>query len=126
MTYLGPENVFVSISESGSLENTKGAIEDLRLELENLGVKHHITTGIDHIQQLEMLRTLPPEGQRDGWAYTGRPDHVSGKDGWELRRIPYLAKQRNMVMEPLRESKTRQWDKVLWINDVVFTVSYDP
>lgn len=121
---LGPENVFVSISESGSLENTKGALLDLEGELKKLGVKHRIVTGIDHLEQYDMLRNLPPIGQRQGWVYTGRPESFAGKDGWEMRRIPYLAKQRNLVMEPLYEAAEGEWDKVLWINDVVFKVSF--
>jgi len=122
--HLGPSNVFVSISESGSLEGTKGALMDLQMELEKLDVRHRIITGIDHIQQAQMLRDLPPEGQREGWIYTGRPESKSGKEGWELRRIPYLANERNMVMEPLVRSEKREWDKVLWINDVIFTVRF--
>jgi len=116
--------VFVSISESGSLENTKGALMDLKEELEKLGVRHRIITGIDHEQQQEMLRNLPAEGNRQGWVYTGRPESKSGKEGWELRRIPYLAKERNMVMEPLVANREREWDKVLWINDIVFSVRH--
>ena len=41
----------------------------------------------------------------------------------ELRRIPYLARLRNLVMEPLFEMKKsgQTVDKILFLNDVVFT-----
>lgn len=132
MKHLGPQNVYVSIGESGSLENTKGALFDLQAELKSLGVAHHIEVGIDSIEQATMLSDLPPEGQRDGWIFTGRKTayHPAvgtvevGKEGWEKRRIPYLAVQRNQVMEPFYEAKNGRWDKILWINDVVFTVRF--
>lgn len=45
-THLGPENVFVSILESGSLENTKGALLDLERQLSDLGVESRIELGM--------------------------------------------------------------------------------
>ncbi|KAG9245556.1 glycosyltransferase family 69 protein [Calycina marina] len=120
---LGPENVYISITESGSLENTKGALLELGGELQKLGVKHRILTGINHLEQQDMLRALPEEGKRQGWVYTGRPESKAGKEGWEMRRLPYLASLRNQVLEPLLEGPEGEWDKILWINDVVFTVS---
>jgi len=120
---LGPSNVYVSITESGSFDNTKGALKYLEGELQKLGAKHRILTGINHVEQQSMLRDLPSEGNRQGWVYTGRPENKAGKGGWEMRRIPYLAKERNMVLEPLFEGPDGQWEKILWINDVVFTVS---
>ncbi len=53
--------------------------------------------------------------------FTGR-----GRSGWEVRRIPHLADLRNRAMRPLREmAPGRMFDRVLWINDVVFTVSLE-
>lgn len=114
--YYGPENVYVSISESGSWDGTKDAIRELDRELGNLGVERtivmHETTHAD-----EMAGTPGP-----GWIWTKR-----GKQ--EIRRIPYLAGIRNEVMEPLRRlaqskngEKGRYFDKILWLNDVVFKV----
>jgi len=118
---LGTENVFVSIMESGSQENTKGALRDLVEKLDNLGVDNKIVLGIDAVEQAETLKNVPEEGDRDGWIFTAR-----GEKGWELRRIPYLAELRNMVMAPLLDEKSdTRFDKVLWINDVVFTVSWE-
>jgi hypothetical protein len=117
--HLGPENVYVSIVESGSQEGTKGALTDLKGELDKLGVKNTISLGIDVWQQAADLLEFPEEGEdRSGWIFTGR-----GKSGWEVRRIPYLAKLRNQAMEPLLAmSPGKKFDKVMWINDVVFTV----
>lgn len=120
--------------ESGSLDDTKGALLDLKNELEMLGVAHHIELGITREEQETMLRDLPPENERSGWIFTGRKivNHPLvgrvevGKDGWEKRRIPYLAAQRNKVMEPFYADGAPRFDKILWINDVVFTVCSSP
>jgi hypothetical protein len=117
--HLGPSNVFVSIVESGSQEDTKGALYDLKAKLDELGVGNKIDLGIDVWQQTEELLKKPDEGKREGWIFTGRSE-----SGWEVRRIPYLAKLRNKAMEPLLAlSPGRIFEKVIWINDVVFTVS---
>jgi hypothetical protein len=118
-TFLGPQNVYVSIVESGSLEDTKGALIDLKGELDKLGVGNRIILGEDAFQQIQILETTPEEGKRQGWIYTG-----IGIDGWEKRRIPHLAVLRNKAMEPLVEDDEKKWDRLLWINDVVFTVSH--
>jgi hypothetical protein len=117
-TFLGPHNVYVSIVESGSLENTKGALIDLKTELDKIGVENRIILGEDAAKQVEMLETTPEEGKRQGWIFTG-----NGTDGWEKRRIPHLAALRNKAMEPLVENDEQKWDRLLWINDVIFTVS---
>lgn len=63
---MGLQNVFVSILESGSLEDTKGALQDLNSKLDELGVESAIFLGMDNLQQLELLN-VPPEGKdRDG------------------------------------------------------------
>ena len=117
---LGPQNVFVSIVESGSQEDTKGALSELEGKLNALGVEHRISLGINVTEQTESLKKVPKEGEdRTGWIFTGR-----GEQGWEVRRIPYLAALRNQAMEPLEEMKDKlKFDRVLWINDVVFSVS---
>lgn len=117
---LGPQNVYVSILESGSQEDTKGALRELEGRLNELGVQNKIVLGIDAEEQAEVLKNVPEEGERKGWIFTAR-----GERGWELRRIPYLAELRNRVMETLlKEARDTRFDKVLWINDVVFTVSF--
>jgi hypothetical protein len=117
--YLGPENVYVSIIESGSQDDTKGALRDLQEELGKLGVGTMFDLGMDMYEQADELANVPePDEDRGGWIFTGR-----GRSGWEMRRIPYLARLRNRAMEPLAGlSPGRRFGKVLWINDVVFTV----
>jgi len=116
---LGTENVFVSILESGSLEDTKGALMELKGELDALGVGNKVELGITSDEQVQSLLDVPGEDHREGWNFTGREE-----EGWEVRRIPYLAGLRNRAMEPLGVLKEegRTFDRVLWINDVVFTV----
>lgn len=110
--HFGAENVFVSILESGSWDDSKGALKDLDAELERLGVGRKIilegTTHADEIGQIPVS---------DGWIDTAR-----GKR--ELRRIPYLSRLRNRSLEPLAELAEEgiKFDQVLFLNDVVFTV----
>jgi hypothetical protein len=109
---LGPENVYVSIYESGSWDNTKGALRLLDQKLGALGVERTIilneTTHRDEIES-------PP-------ASTGWIDTPRGKK--ELRRIPYLSTLRNLSLKPLEElaEKGLRFEKILFLNDVVFTV----
>ncbi len=114
--HLGIKNVFISIHESGSQDNTKGALRDLDFELEELGVRRSIELNKTLNEQVAEIMTRP-EVVEEGWIATPR-----GKI--ELRRIPYLARLRNTVMEKLDvEAKLgRKYDIVLWLNDVVFTV----
>ncbi|KAK0103309.1 hypothetical protein ONS95_005339 [Cadophora gregata] len=116
--HLGPQNVFVSIIESGSQEDTKGALKELKGKLDALGVTHKISLGMNVTEQMESIKKVPKEGEdRTGWIFTGR-----GEPGWEVRRIPYLAALRNQAMEPLAEMRdSRKFDRILWINDVVFS-----
>lgn len=112
VTSLGPDNVYVSIFESGSWDNTKDALRLLDQNLGVLGVERTIilndTTHADEIAK-------PPASS--GWIDTPR-----GKK--ELRRIPYLSALRNLSLKPLEELAERglRFDKILFLNDVVFTV----
>ena len=113
--HYGANNIYISILESGSLDNSKAALRELDAELEKLGVERSIEL-LDTSHADEMAKTPGP-----GWIFTSR-----GKK--ELRRIPYLAGIRNRVMAKLkvladRESGKRTFDKILWLNDVIFTVS---
>lgn len=108
--YFGPENVYISIYESGSWDNSKEVLRVLESDLERKGVQRTVklseTTHADELKQ-------PPT---DGWIQTPR-----GKK--ELRRIPYLSKLRNLALEPLNSLGDRmKFDKILFLNDVVFTV----
>lgn len=118
--YFGADNVYVSIIESGSWDDTKSSLRDLDVELEKLGVERSIEL-LERTHRDEVERD--PEPDEAGWIWTSR-----GKK--ELRRIPYLAKLRNGAMEKLKQLAERtdgrgkrSWDKILWLNDVIFTVS---
>ncbi|KAH7171040.1 glycosyltransferase family 69 protein [Dactylonectria macrodidyma] len=106
----GPENVFVSIYESGSWDDSKEVLRELDGQLERRGVLRRIelsaTTHHDEIAKGD---------QGEGWIKTSR--------GTELRRIPYLAKLRNKTIRDLVElhENGTTFDKVLFLNDVVFT-----
>ncbi|KAL9070523.1 MAG: hypothetical protein Q9161_004820 [Pseudevernia consocians] len=107
--YFGVEDVYVSVYESGSWDNTKEALRLLDDDLERKGVRRTVTLNeTTHADEMKQPAT-------DGWIQTPR-----GKK--ELRRIPYLSRLRNLALEPLNylEDGTK-FDKVLFLNDVVFT-----
>lgn len=115
VTHFGADNVYISILESGSMDGSKLALKELDAQLEKLGVERSIEL-LDNTHEDEMQQTPGP-----GWVSTSR-----GRK--ELRRIPYLAGIRNRVMEKLniladRKDEKRTFDKILWLNDVIFTVS---
>lgn len=107
---LGPKNVYVSILESGSWDESKAVLKELDSRLEALGVrKTIILSQSTHKDEMEK-----PMGS--GWIDTPRGMK-------ELRRIPYLSKLRNEAMKPLEEErhKQRDYSRIIWLNDVVFT-----
>ncbi|CAG8089530.1 unnamed protein product [Penicillium nalgiovense] len=108
---LGRENVFISIYESGSYDNTKDALRELDWELERMRVPRNITLSpVTHEDEL----AAPAEGE--GWIRT--PD-----GGKQLRRVPYLARIRNLSLLPLQDLARQgiTFDKILFLNDIVFT-----
>lgn len=77
--------MFVSIVESGSQEDTKGALEELRAGLEQMGVDNRVLLGErveEQIWGIEHPPEVDGEGRREGWVESGR-----GETGWERRRI---------------------------------------
>lgn len=111
--FFGSENVFVSVYESGSWDDSKGALRLLDKELEKLGAPRTIV--LDDTTHTDEIEKSPAPS---GWIDTPR-----GKR--ELRRIPYLSRLRNLSLEPLGTllQSGIVFDKVLFLNDVVFTVS---
>jgi hypothetical protein len=107
---LGIENVYVSIYESGSFDDTKDALRELDEALGALQVKKSIVlSDVSHADELAQ----PTE---TGWIKTPNGETA-------LRRIPFLSSIRNRVLEPL-EALTAQgehFDTILFLNDVVFT-----
>jgi hypothetical protein len=120
--YLGAENVHVSSVESGSQEGTKEALMELKAGLDSRKVSNDVTLGMTVWEQLDEIDNRPsPDAREPGWIWNSRETQ------FELRRIPYLSKVRNQAMEPLKrlEKEGRRFDKILWLNDVVFDVSAD-
>lgn len=111
-TTLGPDNVFITVYESGSWDDSKGALRELDTRLEQHGIRRNIT-----LSEVTHSDEISAESTGSGWVDTPR-----GKR--ELRRIPYLARLRNLTLEPLQELyiQGERFDKILFLNDVVFTV----
>ncbi|KAJ4271964.1 hypothetical protein NW762_000673 [Fusarium torreyae] len=108
---LGRENIFVSVYESGSWDNTKYELSKLDQELERLGVPHRVEmSDVMHKDEMEN----PDKGE--GWVNTPRQKR-------EMRRIPFLARLRNKTLQDLLalHKKGKHFDKILFLNDVVFT-----
>ncbi|KAI1433639.1 polysaccharide export protein [Xylaria sp. CBS 124048] len=115
--HFGPDNIYFSAVESGSQDDTKMALSELKMLLDMKGVANTLSLGQTVWEQLEEIETRPPPGQRvPTWIWN------VAESQWELRRIPYLARVRNQAMAPLKEleSQGRTFDKILWLNDVVF------
>lgn len=109
---LGPENVFITIYESGSYDDTKDALRELDVQLGELNVERDITlSNVTHKDEI----SKQPTGH--GWIKI-----PNGQTA--LRRIPFLANVRNNVLRPLRDrsSEGHHFDTILFLNDVVFTV----
>ena len=109
---LGPQNVFVSVYESGSWDGSKDALRSLDERLGALGVARNIT--LSSRTHKDELDAAP---KKEGWIETS-------EGGPELRRIPYLAALRNRTLKDLLELYEQgiEFDKVLFLNDVIFTV----
>ena len=111
---LGPENVFVSIYESGSYDDTKDALRELNDALAELDVRR--TIAFSDVSHADEITKQPTD---HGWIKT-----PAGQT--ELRRIPFLSKLRNEVLKPLEKlaEQGEHFDTILFLNDVVFSVSF--
>lgn len=109
---IGVENVYISVYESGSWDDSKGALTLLDRGLAALGARRTIV--LDQTTHAEEIARPPAES---GWIDTPRAKR-------ELRRIPYLADLRNLSLKPLErlQASGMKFDKILFLNDVVFTV----
>ncbi|KAI5461790.1 cryptococcal mannosyltransferase 1-domain-containing protein [Mariannaea sp. PMI_226] len=114
VTAFGSNNVFVSVYESGSWDGSKNALKELDQALKDLGVQRNIT--LDNTTHDDEIAS-PPSSPGNGWVKTPR-----GRI--ERRRIPYLARLRNLSLQPLREMAEHgiMFDYVLFLGDVVFSV----
>lgn len=112
---LGRENVFISVYEGGSWDDSKGALRELDHKLEKKGVAKQIT--LDKATHADVMAATPEPGK--GW--------VQMPDGeMRLRRIPYLSRLRNLSLKPLLDlaENGTTFDYVLFLGDVVFTVCF--
>jgi hypothetical protein len=109
---LGINNVYVTIYESGSFDDTKGALRELDMALGELRVQRTIT--LSNVTREEEI-SMEPTGH--GWITTPTGEKA-------LRRIPFLAKLRNRILDTLHTLSTegQHFDTVLFLNDVVFKV----
>lgn len=110
--HMGKDNIYVSIVEGGSWDDSKGALMLLDSELEKLGVRRTII-----LEDKTHADEVAEKPASSGWIDTAR-----GRK--ELRRIPYLSKIRNRSLEPLKELAGEGFffDRILFLNDVVFNV----
>lgn len=110
--HFGSDHIYVSIFESGSWDDSKGALRQLDAELGRRGIDRTIV--LDETTHADEIGGTPGNS---GWIDTAR-----GKK--ERRRIPYLSRLRNRSLEPLVElaDKEIKFDKILFLNDVVFDV----
>ena len=109
---LGRENVFVMVYESGSWDDSKGALRELDVALAAQKIRRNIT-----LSETTHLNEISVVNKSSGWVDTPRRRR-------ELRRIPYLSRLRNWTLEPLQElaRQGERFDKILFLGDVVFNV----
>ena len=104
--------VYVSIYESGSQDGIKDALSHLAESLKYLNISNTIT--LDNEMHAEVIDKAMPKTA--GW--------LKALYGKELRRMLYLANVRNRALEPLYSLNKAgiRFDKLLYLNDVVFSV----
>jgi hypothetical protein len=113
---LGRDNVFITVYESGSWDDSKAVLRDLDATLEANWIRRNITlSDVTHKDEM----SIAEEHRNSGWIDTPR-----GRK--ELRRIPYLSRLRNWTLQPLLElaRQGEKFDRVLFLNDVVFSVRF--
>jgi len=117
--HLGSENVYIHVLESGSWDNSKGALRELDSELDKMGIQR--TIELDPKTHKDEIDRVPSPSE-PGWVQTSPSKR-------ELRRIPYLSNLRNKAIQTLQRladdgKQSLRFDKILWLNDVVFTVCH--
>ncbi|KXN67515.1 glycosyltransferase family 69 protein, partial [Conidiobolus coronatus NRRL 28638] len=94
--YLGSDNIYISIVENFSGDNTKVQLREFDQELEKLGIGHTIELGYNE--------------------FTGK------RENRQDERINFLKDVRNRAMEPLFKLKKqgKEYDYIIFINDIFF------
>ncbi|KAJ7108060.1 capsular associated protein [Mycena crocata] len=94
--HLGPDNVFVSIYESNSHDQTKDLLREFETRLRHGGVRSSVVLDTD-------------ARRRDGWSSNGH------------ERVQYMADMRNKALEPLQGGLDgKRFDRIIFFNDVYF------
>ncbi|MCJ1465501.1 hypothetical protein MMC07_004119 [Pseudocyphellaria aurata] len=98
ISILGRENVFLSIYENDSGPEANEALEDFKRQVPC----PHSLVFEEHLSHDDM-------------------DHVTLPDGSKrVKRIAYLAEVRNRALRPLEQPSAFKFDRLLFLNDVVF------
>lgn len=95
---IGKDNTFLSIYENESGEDGTRALEGLR---DRVPCNHSIVME-DHIDTSNIQSVQLPDGTT------------------RLKRIAYLAEVRNRALQPLDDDPDTRYDKLLYLNDVLF------
>lgn len=105
--------VHVSIYENGSWDSTKSLLQQLRQDLDVLGVQNTIM-----LDEKSHESIIAHNSSFAGYIQTAY--------GPEMRRIPYLANVRNEALKPLHGliDGGETFDRLLYINDVIFSVCH--
>ena len=95
---LGRDNVFLSIYENDSGDEGQNALRELEKQVPcNKSLVFE-----DHLDWRELPSVTVPGGSK------------------RVKRIEYLAEVRNRALKPLDEHPERRYDKLLFLNDIVF------
>ena len=95
---LGPENVFLSIYENDSGAEAQAAFE----RFEDKVQCDHKMVSEERLPVEELPKVTLPDGSH------------------RVKRIAYLAEVRNRALRPLDEPSTMKYDRLLFLNDIVF------
>lgn len=98
ISILGNENVFLSIYENDSGSEAQEALEAFKRQV----LCRHSLVFEEHLSRDDMDHVMLPDGSR------------------RVKRIAYLAEVRNRALRPLEEPSAFKFDRLLFLNDVVF------
>ncbi|KAI4218176.1 MAG: hypothetical protein L6R36_009091, partial [Xanthoria steineri] len=94
---LGPQNVHLSVYEDDASPQAKAALDSMKTKLQS---KSSLVS--DHLPHEGIPRVTTPSGES------------------KMKRIAFLAEVRNRALRPLQTNDAIQFDKLLYINDVMF------
>ncbi|KAL8837051.1 MAG: hypothetical protein Q9176_005920 [Flavoplaca citrina] len=94
---LGPQNVHLSVYEDDASPKAKAALEKMRAK-----IKAKSSLMSEHLPHEGIPRVMTPIGES------------------KMKRIAFLAEVRNRALRPLQAKEAVHFDKLLYINDVMF------